>query len=307
MFSRLILIRRLKPHVSTHKALGGQWMGINPRAVSTQRMGINPKADSVQWTDTNLRAVCVKRMGTNPRARITRSNRRNPVGTREPIEDLPTTEGVLTIIGGPYKARSSSSAGNRYAKEAKNPPQTLVHKADMHLTRSTLREPKDIVFTEADSQKTSSLRRQMAKRHCLYGGRCRWVHHAHTDALVIIVKLANSLVNRMLVDNGNATDILYWDAYRKIGLTESDLSLKTFPLYGFIGDQVIPRGTIKLAVMVGDHHRTLTMVTEFLAVDCLSAFYGVIERPFLKALRAKTSIYCLTHCNGNCTCAREAI
>ena len=31
----------------------------------------------------------------------------------------------------------------------------------------------------------------------------------------------------MLVDNGNATDILYWDVYKKTSLTENNLSLTT--------------------------------------------------------------------------------
>ena len=39
------------------------------------------------------------------------------------------------------------------------------------------------------------------------------MHHLHSDALVITVKMANSIVHRMLVDNDSATDILYWDAY----------------------------------------------------------------------------------------------
>ena len=68
----------------------------------------------------------------------------------------------------------------------------------------------------------------------------------------------------------------------------------TSPLYGFIGDHVIPRGTIKLAVKVGDHLLNVDMVTEFLAVDCPSAFNRVIWRALLKALRAMISIHCLT-------------
>ena len=68
----------------------------------------------------------------------------------------------------------------------------------------------------------------------------------------------------------------------------------TSPLYGFIGDHVIPRGTIKLAVMVEEHPRILTVVTEFLAVYCPLAFNGVIGRLLLKALRAVISIHCLT-------------
>lgn len=57
----------------------------------------------------------------------------------------------------------------------------------------------------------------------------------------------------MLVDNGSTVDILYLDAYKKTGLTKSDLSPSTSPLYGFTKDHVISRGTIKLVVMVGDH------------------------------------------------------
>ena len=58
----------------------------------------------------------------------------------------------------------------------------------MHPTRSTWREPEDIVFIEADA---------------------KWVHHPHSDALVIMMKMANNIVHRMLVDNGSAVDIIY--------------------------------------------------------------------------------------------------
>ena len=67
----------------------------------------------------------------------------------------------------------------------------------------------------------------------------------------------------MLVNNGSAIDILYYDIYQQTGLTESDLNPTTSPLYGFTGDHVIPKGTIKLAVTVGDHPWTSTVVIEF--------------------------------------------
>ena len=81
------------------------------------------------------------------------------------------------------------------------------------------------------------------------------MHHPHEDALVVTTKIANSLIHRMLVDNGNAINILYWDAYQKTGLTRTDLSLTTSPLYKFTKDHVIPEGTIKLAVTLGGHPR----------------------------------------------------
>ena len=86
-------------------------------------------------------------------------------------------------------------------------------------------------------------------------------------------------------------DIIYLNAYKKMGLTVSRLSIMTSPLYGFTRDHMIPKGTIKLAVTVGEHPRVSNIMTEFLVVDFLSAFIGVIGRPLLKALKAITSIY----------------
>ena len=101
-------------------------------------------------------------------------------------------------------------------------------------------------------------------------------------------------MHRMLIDNESAMDIIYLDVYKRMGLTERKLSPTTSPLYGFTRDHVIPKGTLKLAVTVGEHPRLSTVMTEFLIVDFPSTFNGVIGRPLLKALKAVTSIYYLT-------------
>ena len=98
----------------------------------------------------------------------------------------------------------------------------------------------------------------------------------------------------MLVDNDNATNIFFWDSYLKTELTQLDLSPTTSLLYGFIGDHLIPKWTIKLAVTLGEHPWVSTVVTEFLIVDCPSTFNGVTGRPLLRALKAVTSIHYLT-------------
>ena len=98
----------------------------------------------------------------------------------------------------------------------------------------------------------------------------------------------------MLVDEGSAVDIIYIDAYNRMGLTESDLSLMTLPLYAFTSDHVIPKGTIKLVVIVGENPRESTVMIEFLIVGYPSTFNGIIGRPLLKVLKAVASIYHLT-------------
>ena len=116
----------------------------------------------------------------------------------------------------------------------------------------------------------------------------------HVDALVITARVANSNVHRLLVDDGSTVDIIYLDVYKSMGLIESELSLTTSPLYGFTGDHVIPRGIVKLAVMVEEHSRVSTIVAEFLIVEYLSVVNGIIGRLLLKALKVVTSIYHLT-------------
>ena len=155
----------------------------------------------------------------------------------------------------------------------RSPPLAHVHRTDEFPIKSVQRELEDIVFNEVDAI---------------------WVHHPHTDALIITVRVANSNIHKMLVDNGSAVDIIYLNTYKRMSLTESELSPMTSPLYGFIGDHVIPKGIIKLVVTMGEHTRVLMVMTVFLIVDCLSAFNGIIGRPLLKAIKVITSIYHLT-------------
>ena len=112
--------------------------------------------------------------------------------------------------------------------------------------------------------------------------------------MVITARVANSNVHRMLVDDGSAVDIIYLNTYKRIDPTESELSPTTSPLYGFTRDHVIPKGTIKLAVMMREHPIVSTVMIEFLVVDYPSVVRGIIGRQLLKALKAVTSIYHLT-------------
>ena len=60
---------------------------------------------------------------------------------------------------------------------------------------------------------------------------------------------------------------------------------------------------IKLVVIVGEHPRVSTVMTEFLVMECPSTFNRIVGRPLLKALKVVTSIYHLTikfpTANGN--------
>ena len=145
-----------------------------------------------------------------------------------------------------------------------------MHRTEVQPTKQSRRELEDIFFKEVN---------------------VRWVHHPHTEALVIIARVTNSNVHRLKVDDGSAVDILYLNAYKRMSLTEDDLDPNSSPIYGFTRDHVIPKEVAKLTITVGEHPRTSTVLANFLVVDALSAIDGIIRRLPFKALKAATSIY----------------
>ena len=179
---------------------------------------------------------------------------------------------MLTIIGGSHLAGKSRYARDKYMKDAKTPPLAWVYMTEEWPAKHARRELEDIDFTKAYA---------------------RWLHHPHVDALVITARIANSNVH-WLIDDGSIMDILFLDVYKWMGLAKNDLKPVTFPLYEFKGDHVVPKGTTKLAVTVGEHPQTSIAIADFLVVNCSSAINGIIGRSFLKALKVVTSIYHLT-------------
>ena len=108
------------------------------------------------------------------------------------------------------------------------------------------------------------------------------------------MKIGNSNMHRILIDNGSTANIFYLNKYNRITLTQEYLRLVATPLYEFIRDSLMPRGKISLPITIGEYQRMYIIVTEFLIVDCRSTYNTVIGCPTLKALKAITSIYHLT-------------
>ena len=117
------------------------------------------------------------------------------------------------------------------------------------------------------------------------------VHHPHSDALVVKVRIGSNNVHRVIVDNGNAANILSYDAYIKMGFLDKDMNVTLCALYGFCGTPIDVRGSIKLPVTLGEGPLSTTQVAEWLVVNQYSALNVVIGRPILKEMRIVTSIY----------------
>ena len=92
------------------------------------------------------------------------------------------------IFGGSRKVGNGRHARDRYSQKWKKLPHIVVHNTDSKPPIGHAQQPDDIVFTQANVS---------------------YVHNPYEDALVITVKVANSLVHLLLVDNRSAINILY--------------------------------------------------------------------------------------------------
>ncbi|RRT85023.1 hypothetical protein B296_00005206 [Ensete ventricosum] len=116
-------------------------------------------------------------------------------------------------------------------------------------------------------------------------------HSSHDEALVISIRMANAYVKRVMIDTGSSADILYFDAFQRLGLIDLDLAPLTSTLIGFAGDSVSPQGTTTIPVTFGGEPRSKTLLVSFMVVKLPSAYNAIIGHPTLNRLRAIVSMY----------------
>ena len=63
----------------------------------------------------------------------------------------------------------------------------------------------------------------------------------HDDALVITLRIRGYDVKRVMVDQGNAAEIMYPDLYKGLSLRAEDLTPYSSPLVSFKGKVIIPK------------------------------------------------------------------
>ncbi|XP_059663536.1 uncharacterized protein LOC132309226 [Cornus florida] len=122
------------------------------------------------------------------------------------------------------------------------------------------------------------------------------VQQPHDDPLVVNMMIANYNTQRILVDNESSADIIFLDAFSKMKIGKEKLRPTRSPLVGFTGDKVYPLGAVILPVTAGTSLKQVTVMVNFLVVDCPSAYNVILGRATLNSMRAITSTYHLLMC-----------
>ena len=115
--------------------------------------------------------------------------------------------------------------------------------------------------------------------------------HPHDDPLVIKTIVANKTIHRVLVDNESSVDIIFASAFDKMGIGREKLKPVNACLHGFLGERVLPLGSVQLVLTLGDPPCQATTTVRFLIVDAPSAYNMLLGRPSLNAIRVVPSAY----------------
>ena len=97
----------------------------------------------------------------------------------------------------------------------------------------------------------------------------------HDDALVVTLRIGGYDVNRVMVDQGSTTEIMYPDLFKGLGLKPKDLTTYSSPLVSFEGKMVVPKGQIRLLVQTGSD----VVEVDFIVVDAFSLYTAIMGRP----------------------------
>ncbi|RRT31512.1 hypothetical protein B296_00053146, partial [Ensete ventricosum] len=116
-------------------------------------------------------------------------------------------------------------------------------------------------------------------------------HPSYDDTLVILIRMTNAYVKRVMIDIRSSTNILYFDAFHRLGLTDRDLAALTSTLTGFTGDSISPLGVTTILVTFEGEPKSKTLMVSFMVVKLPSAYNAIIGRPTLNRLRAVVSTY----------------
>ncbi|XP_012835110.1 PREDICTED: uncharacterized protein LOC105955856 [Erythranthe guttata] len=195
-----------------------------------------------------------------------KGERPNPRKDRED-DNLPT-QGIIAVISGgpsggdtPSSRRASIRAARGSYSTTERPEGHIYH---VHHPNS------EVTFSDDD---------------------LRGPRGEHNDALVISASISNYLVKKILVDGGSSADIIYYDAFEKLGIANAKLAPVKTPLVGFTGHAVEAVGEISLVLSLGSFPCRATNTVNFLVVKAPSTYNVILGRPSMNLFRAVPSTY----------------
>ena len=90
-----------------------------------------------------------------------------------------------------------------------------------------------------------------------------------------------------MIDTGSSADVIFYEAFKKMGFTKALLNQEQTSLIGFAGETTYSLGSIELVVTAGEVRK----IVEFIVIDRLVPFNAILGRPWLYSMKAVPSTY----------------
>ncbi|XP_058082505.1 uncharacterized protein LOC131230631 [Magnolia sinica] len=137
----------------------------------------------------------------------------------------------------------------------------------------------------------SAFKKKKMEKYCILftDEDAQGIYHPHDDALVVNLTIANRKVFRILVDTGSSADVLFNQAFDKMGVERSTLRPVHTPLIGFSSGRTLPEGVISLPLTASNSPHQATVMVDFLIVDQSSVYNAILGQPSLSLLQAVVS------------------
>ncbi|XP_073159043.1 uncharacterized protein [Henckelia pumila] len=187
---------------------------------------------------------------------------------KRPGEYLPNGGIIAMISGGPACGDSNRARKNFIRAAIQDCP--LEYRTQAHTIFEVSATNEEVAFSNLDLE---ALRGE------------------HNDSLVISAIISNFWVKKILVDSGSSADIIFHNAFVKLGIDNASLTPVNTPLVGFAGEIVEALGEVTLPLSLGSYPRRVTRMVKFLVVQSSSAYNVILGRPSLNLFRAISSTY----------------
>ena len=79
------------------------------------------------------------------------------------------------------------------------------------------------------------------------------IRQPHDDPLVIILRVEEFNIHRVLINNRSLADIIYPPTFQQMKLDKRRIRPFTSPMVSFIGDRIALRGIVTLTTIVGTY------------------------------------------------------
>ncbi|XP_026383825.1 uncharacterized protein LOC113279346 [Papaver somniferum] len=96
-------------------------------------------------------------------------------------------------------------------------------------------------------------------------------------------------LRKILVDSGSSVEVLFYDTFKRMELSDDILVPSTYRIYGFNGTVTILKGEVTLRVSDGGGY--LDTLTTFCVVDVSSPYEAIIGRPWIAVIKGVASAY----------------